>query len=166
MYGYINRIVTLASTQMRLFEEEWGLPRLDGEFGEDVHVADPGRHPKLSALFFDPDNGGLAAYPTLLAGRKFGGKDQHQFDLSSLLHAGLGVEVNSVGADVAGLGGMIGAVCGAQARGNTGGDSGSGAALGIGLHAGCGTTYCTPMPETGEEIPGSVQEPGIQNGTR
>jgi hypothetical protein len=48
---------------------------LDCEFGENVHAADLGRHPEFSSLFFDSDNGGLAADPALFAGSEFRRKD-------------------------------------------------------------------------------------------
>ena len=51
------------------------LAGLDCEFGENVHAADLGRHPEFSSLFFDSDNGGLAADPALFAGSEFRRKD-------------------------------------------------------------------------------------------
>jgi len=44
-------------------------PPSDGEFGEDVHAADLGRHPIVAPLLFDPDDGRLTADPALLARR-------------------------------------------------------------------------------------------------
>src|SRR6266700_6575099 len=154
IYGYINRIVSLASIRKWIFSGNFrrevsgnGSRRdLSGGFGEDVHAVDLGRHPKLRALFFDPHNRGLAAHPAFLAGREFWGKNQHQFDVGALLHAGLGVEENSVGTDIASLRLLIDAMRGAQARGNASGDSCSGSALGGSLHAGKVPTYCTPIP--------------------
>ena len=38
-----------------------------GEFGEEVHAADLGRHPIVAPVLFYPDDGRLAADPALLA---------------------------------------------------------------------------------------------------
>jgi len=140
--------------------------QLNYGFGEDIHAADLGRHPELRALFFDPDDGSLTADPALLARGKFGWKDQHKFHVSSLLHSGLRIEKNSIGADVASMCCLVDALNGAQAGRNARGDSRSGAALGIGFHAGSATIHCTPMPGIGRVFPGSSGEPGSPIGTR
>src|SRR4029077_14976448 len=118
--------------------------QLDSGFREDVHAADLRRHAKLRALFFYSDDRRLAAHPALFAGREFGRKDQDQLDVSSLFHARLGIEEDSVGADVAGLGGVIRTVRITHARGNASSDAGSGAAFGVSFHVGEVPTYCTP----------------------
>ena len=50
---------------------------------------------------------------------QFGREDEHQFHLGSLFHAGLGVQEHSVGADVASLSRLFGALRSAHARGNS-----------------------------------------------
>jgi hypothetical protein len=114
---------------------KWSSTNLHGGFGEDVHAADLGGHPKFWAVLLNPDDRGLAAHPALLAGGEFGGENQDQFHVASLFHAGLGVEKDSVGADVASVRGLVDSMSGAHAGGNAGGDSRSGAALGVGFHA-------------------------------
>src|ERR1700686_5827257 len=110
--------------------------RSNSDFGEDVHAADLRRHPKFGSFFFHPNYSRLATHPAFLAGGEFGRKNQHQFDVRALFHAGLGVEEDSVGASIAGLRGLIHALSGAHTRGNAGRDSSSRAALGVSLHAG------------------------------
>src|ERR1700733_14925902 len=104
------------------------------DFGEDVHAADLGGHPELSAFFLDPDDGRLAADPAFLAGSEFGRKDQDQLDIGALFHTRLGIEEYAVRAHVAGLCGVVCTLGRAHARGNAGRDSGSGAALGVSFH--------------------------------
>src|SRR5271157_3431848 len=123
----------------------------DRDFGHDIHTPNLRRHPKVLPLFFHPDNGGLAADPALFAGSELGRQNQDQLDVSSLLHAGLGVKENTVGADVPGLGGVVGTLGGADPRWNAGCDSCAAAALGVGFHGLGVPTYCTPMLQAGRE---------------
>src|ERR1700681_2289466 len=153
---YINRIAACCLRFIGAFREKFSVRRVlktaraashcrsDCDFGENVHAADLRRHPKFRSLFFHADDCGLAAYPALFARSQFGRKNQDQFNVGALLHAGLGVEKDSVGAHIAGLRSLIGTVGGAHARGNPRWDSSSGTALGVDLH-GRSANYCTPM---------------------
>ena len=109
-------------------------PHLRGDFGEDVHAADLGGHAELCSLFFYADDRRLAADPALFARGELGRKDQHQLDFGALLHAGLGVEEHAVGANIASLRGVVGALRSADARGHAGRDSCSCAAIIVGCH--------------------------------
>jgi hypothetical protein len=110
------------------------LVELDRNFGKDVNAADLCGYAELRPVF-DTDNGGLAAHPAPLPGCQFGRKNENQFHVGSLLHFGVGVEKHAVGADVPGLSLEIRALLRTHPRGNAGHDAGSGAALGLSLHA-------------------------------
>lgn len=55
IYGYMNRVVSLASTLISVFLGNFAAEaflkrsrmRSDSDFGEDVHAADLGRHPEF-----------------------------------------------------------------------------------------------------------------------
>lgn len=47
-------------------------PDSGNSFGEDLHAADLGRDAELGSLFFDADDGRLAADPALFARGEFG----------------------------------------------------------------------------------------------
>src|SRR6266496_807297 len=155
---------TLSGSFPLSFPESVAGTQLDDGFGKDVHAADLCRHPELRALFFDPDDGGVAANPALLAGRKLRWKDQHQFHVGALLHAGFGVEKDSVGADVASMRRLVSAFDRAHAGGKARGDSRSGAAFGVSFHAGSMPTHSTPMPEVGRTFPGPPKTPKLRSG--
>jgi len=121
------------------------------DFGQDVHAPNLRRHPEFASLFLYPHDRSLAANPAFLARGELGRQDQHQLNIGAFFHAGLGVQENAVGANVAGLGCLVRTLGGAHPRGNTGGNSSSAAALGIGSHwlsTRLGVPrYCTPLPQ-------------------
>lgn len=82
------------------------------DFGENVHSSDLGGDPEVRSGLFDADNGGLAAGPALLAQCECGREDQDQLDVGSLLHLGVAVEEDAVGAYVPGFGAKVGPVRG------------------------------------------------------
>jgi hypothetical protein len=72
-------------------------------FGQYVHAPYCRRYSELAAHLFGAHNRGLAAYPAFLAIRKFGWKNQHQFDFGARFHLRLAVEEDAAAAHVAGL---------------------------------------------------------------
>ena len=108
----------------------------DRDFGQDVHAPDLGGYPEFGAFFFNPDDRSLTAYPTLLAGSELGRKNQNKLHVAALLHAGLSVEENTIGADIPRLRRLIGAISSAHACRDASSDPGSSTALGVRLHTG------------------------------
>jgi hypothetical protein len=108
----------------------------DRDFGQDVHAPDLRGYTEFGAFFFNPDDGSLTADPALLAGSELGRKNQNKLHVAALLHAGFGVEENTIGADIPRLRGLIGAISSAHPCRNASSDPGSSTALGVRLHTG------------------------------
>ena len=140
--------------------------KLGRGFGQDVHAADLGCDPELGPVLFHTHHGRLAADPAFFSIGELGRQDQNQLDLGSLLHAGLGIEEDAVGAHVSGLDGFIaadGCVLGvntAQPSGHAGRDSGSGAAFGVSGH-GAETNHSTPCCQAGRESRSGIASIGF-----
>ena len=108
--------------------------RSRAHFRQDVHTPNLRRDPEFRAIFFDSHYGRLATHPALFAGGEFRWKNQHQFDVAALLDARLGVEKNSVGADVTGLSRVISPFLRADSGWNARCETGTGAAFEVRSH--------------------------------
>jgi hypothetical protein len=79
-------------------------PVSDREFRENVHPADLGGYAEVFPwTWFYAQYTGMAANPALLPGGKFGRKDENQFHVRALYHAGLGIEEHPAGAHISSL---------------------------------------------------------------
>jgi hypothetical protein len=107
---------------------------LNGDFRQDVHASNLGGQAKLAPPFLDADDGRLAADPVFFTRREFGREDQNQFDIGSLLDAGLRIKINAVSADIASMGVEIDTLRRANTGRNAGGNSRTGAALALEVH--------------------------------
>ena len=76
----------------------------DRNLRQDVHALDfCGDAEVFARTFFHPQHAGMAANPAFLSRGEFRRKDEDQFHVRALHHAGCGIEENAVGADVASL---------------------------------------------------------------
>jgi hypothetical protein len=74
----------------------------DGNLRQDVHPPDFCGYPEVFArALLHPHYAGVAANPALLPGCEFGGKNQDQFHIRPLNHAGCTIEKYAMGADIA-----------------------------------------------------------------
>jgi len=84
----------------------------------------------------------MATYPTLFAGGQFGRKNEDKFEIGTLGHAGLAIEEDAIGADIAGLGSQFPSpYCALDANGDASRNSLAGTPIEIRVHSSSASNY-------------------------